>query len=319
MKRREGRAPDGLTGWILRRLLLSLIVVFGAATVTFATLQLTPGDPTYAVLNNPSPPPELVAHVRHDLGFDRPVADQYARFLGRLATGDLGRSYQLDQPVWRVITTQLGSTVELAVAGFVLALGTAIVLATATAGRRPLVGRVSAALELLSVSTPSFWTGIVLLTFLSFRLHLFPATDGTGPRGLALPAVTLALGIAGAYTQVLREGLERALDEPFTLSSRARGSGETAVRLRHALRHALTPIVTMSGWTMGTLLTGAVIVESVFSRQGLGRTLATAISGHDLPLVTGIVVLAAAAFTVLNIAVDLLYRILDPRLREAAP
>lgn len=304
--------------WLARRLALSVFVVFGAVTVTFAALHLAPGDPTYAVLNNPSPPPELVAEVRHNLGFDLPVWEQYWRFLGRLATGHLGRSYQLDEPVWRLVTTQFGPTALLAVTGFALALALSVCLAVATAGRRPAARRLSSALELLSVSSPPFWTGLLLLTFLSFRLHLFPAVGGEGLRGLVLPAVTLALGITGAFTQVLREGLERALDEPFALSSRARGTGETAMRWRHALRHALMPIVTMSGWTMGTLLTGAVIVESVFSRQGLGRILATAINGRDLPVVTGIVILAAVAFTATNIVVDIAYRVLDPRLRGSA-
>lgn len=309
---------SGLTRWLIRRLALSVLVVFGAATVTFAALQLTPGDPTYAVLNNPSPTPELLQQVRHDLGFDRPLLDQYGRFIGRLATGHLGRSYQLDEPVGHIVATELGATAELAVSGFVLALAVAMALAVATAGRRRFARRISSVLELVSVSSPSFWTGLLLLTFLSFRLHLFPAAGGEGLSGLVLPAITLALGITGAFTQVLREGLERALEEPFVLSSRARGSGETAVRLRHALRHAMMPIVTMSGWTMGTLLTGAVIVESVFSRQGLGRILATAINGRDLPVVSGIVVLAAVTFTLLNIVVDIVYRVIDPRLRDTA-
>jgi peptide/nickel transport system permease protein len=309
---------SGLVRWLIRRLALSGVVVLGAVTVTFAALHLTPGDPTYAVLNDPSPTPELLHQVRHELGFDRPILDQYGRFVGRLATGHLGRSYQLDEPVTHIIGDQLAPTAELAVGGFVLALALAVVLAVATAGRRRFTRRISSSLELLSVSSPAFWTGLLLLTFFSFRLHLFPVVSGGGLSGLVLPAVTLALAITGVFTQVLREGLERALDEPFALSSRARGSGETAVRLRHALRHAVTPIVTMSGWTMGTLLTGAVIVESVFSRQGLGRTLATAITGRDLPVVTGVVVLAAVSFTVLNIVVDVVYQIIDPRLRGTA-
>jgi peptide/nickel transport system permease protein len=177
---------------------------------------------------------------------------------------------------------------------------------------------VSSALELVLVSSPGFWVGILLLTFLSFRLNLFPAAGGNGVAGLVLPAATLSLGLIGVFTPVLRDGIERALHEPFVLSSRARGTSETAVRLRHALRHAFMPMVTLSGWTIGALLSGAVVVETVFSRPGLGRVLATAVTNRDLPLVSGIVVVSTALFVVINVGVDLLYRVVDPRLREAA-
>ena len=133
-----------------------------------------------------------------------------------------------------------------------------------------------------------------------------------------LPAAAQAVGLIGIFTQVLRQSMERALDEPFALSSRARGTGETALRLRHALRHALIPVVTLSGWITGALLSGAVVVDEVLSRPGLGRTLVTAILGRDLPVVIGVVVVAAALFTLINLVVDLLYRVVDPRLREQA-
>ncbi|MEV5829034.1 ABC transporter permease [Spirillospora sp. NPDC052242] len=303
--------------WLVRRLLLTVLVTAGAATVAFAGMRLTPGDPVRTLLGSP-PTPELLRQVRHELGYDRPLLEQYGLFMGRLLRGDLGHSYQLQQPVARVIGDQLWATLELAAAGFLLAVTVATVLAVATAGRRPALRRLAVALELLAISTPSFWTGVLLLTFFAFRWQVFPVISGSGPQGLVLPAVALALSLVGVFAQVLREGLERALEEPFALTSRARGSGETAVRIRHALRHALIPMITLSGWCVGALLSGAVVIETIFSRQGLGRVMATAIAGRDLPVVTGVVVVSALAFSVINLAVDGLYRVVDPRLRGAA-
>jgi peptide/nickel transport system permease protein len=304
--------------WLGRRLLLSALVVLGAATAAFGALRLTPGDPVAVLVGIASAQnAEVVDQARHDLGFDRPILVQYGLFLGRLARGDLGYSYQLGEPVRGLLTQYLAPTVALAAAGFTLALLAALVLAVATAGRRPLLRRLSAAFELLMVSVPGFWVGLLLLAFFSFRLGLFPAAGGTGLRGLVLPALTLAAGLVGVYAQVLRDGLERALAEPFVLSSRARGTSETAVRWRHALRHALISVITISGWTLGALFGGAVVIETVFSRPGLGRLLATAIENRDFPVVTGLVVVSGVLFALISLVVDLLYRWVDPRLRQA--
>ena len=307
-----------MTRWLARRLALAVLVVFGAVTVAFVALQLAPGDPVYAIIGTLEPSPALIGHVRADLGLDQPVIVRYGLLLGRLVRGDLGTSYQLGQPVWQLIADQFGATVELALAACTIAFVVSVLLAVGTAGR-PVLRRVSATLELVAISSPSYWVGVVLLTFFSFRLRLFPVAGGNGIAALVLPAVTIAVGLVGVFTQVLREELERALDEPFVLSSRARGTGETAVRVRHALRHALIPMATLGGWTMGALLSGAVVVETVFNRQGLGRLLVNAVLSRDLPVVTGIVVVTATLFTVLNLGVDLLYRLIDPRLRQALP
>jgi peptide/nickel transport system permease protein len=303
---------------IAGRLLLALLVVLGAATVAFAAVHLAPGDPVRAILGATGPSQELLDQVRAQLGLDRPLPVQYVDYLGSLARGDLGMSYQLQQPVGSLIATQLWASAQLAVAALALAMVVAIVLAVGTAGRRPWLRRVSEMVELLTISTPNFWVAVLLLTFFSFRLHWFPVIAGTGPAGLVLPTVALALSLVGVFTQVLREGMERALGEPFALSSRARGSSETAVRLRHALRHAVIPLVTLSGWTVGALLSGAVVIEMVFNRPGIGRTLATAIEHKDLPVVSGVVVVAATVFVVVNFLVDVLYRLVDPRVGKAA-
>ncbi|MDX3854938.1 ABC transporter permease [Streptomyces sp. AK02-01A] len=307
---------SGPARWLVRRLALSVLVVFGASTLAFFALHLVPGDPVRTMLGPTMSSPELVAQVRHDLGFDRPLAVQYGMFLGRLLQGDLGTSYQNQSSVSDLLTTQLGSTVELALAGFGIAFVAALALAVATAGRRPAVRRLSSLLELAATSSPSFWVGVLLLSLFSFRLRIFPIAGEGGPGALVLPAVTLALGMVGVFAQVMRDGMERALEEPFVLSARARGTGETRIRVRHALRHTMVQMVTLAGWSVGSLLTGAVIIETVFSRQGVGRVLATAIENRDLPVVTGIVVVSALVFALINLAVDGLYRVLDPRVGE---
>ncbi|SNT53680.1 peptide/nickel transport system permease protein [Actinomadura meyerae] len=304
--------------WLVRRLLLSVLVTLGAVTAAFAGLHLTPGDPARVMLGGASASPELVAQVRLELGLDRPLIVQYGAYLADLLRGDLGRSYQLQEPVARVIGTQLWPTVELGLAGLAVAALLALALAVATAGRRRRLRALATAFELTMASSPSFWIGVLLLALFAFRWQLFPASGGAGPASLVLPALTLGLSLAGVFAQVLREGLERALEEPFVLSARTRGSGDTAVLLRHALRHALLPTITLAGWAFGALLSGAVVIETIFNRQGLGRVMITAIGGRDLPVVTGVVIVAAVAFTVINLLVDWLYRVIDPRLAAAA-
>lgn len=303
--------------WLLRRVVLSVAVVLGSATAAFVALYLLPGNPVQTMLGPTGQTPALVAEVRHETGFDRPMYVRYGLFMGRLLRGDLGQSYQLHQSVQSLIFGQIWSTVALALAGFGLALVAATALAVTTAGRRPLLRGLASTVELVLASLPGFWIGVLLLTFFSFRWQLFPAVGGSGVNALVLPAVTLALTLLGVFAQVIREGMERALGEPFVLSSRARGAKETTVRVRHALRHAMVPLVTLSGWSVGALLSGAVIIETIFSRPGLGRVLVAAVDSRDLPVISGVVVVSAVAFSAVNISTDLLYRMVDPRLKEA--
>ncbi|WP_225860508.1 ABC transporter permease [Streptomyces triticiradicis] len=309
-----------LLGWWLRRLLFGSVVLWGAATLSFIGLHMLPGDPARLIagsgtLNSASP--QVLRLINHQYGFDRPLIDQYGHFLGQLAHGRFGTSYQLNQPVTKVILDQLWATVTVAVGAAVLGFVLALVLALTTAGR-PKARAVSSAIELLLVSTPSFWVGILLLSLFSFRLHLFPVLGNEGVQSLVLPWVTMALPIGGALALVMREGVERALDEPFVLTVRARGATQRRVLLRHVLRHALLPVLTLSGWVLGQLLGGVVVVEAVFARAGIGQITLTAVDGRDFPVVTGVVMLAATTFVVINTAVDLLDRVVDPRLRAVA-
>ncbi|MFI9550080.1 ABC transporter permease [Nonomuraea endophytica] len=303
---------------LLKRLVAGLAVLYGAASLAFLSLHLIPGDPV-AILLGPATTasPEVRRQISAELGFDRPLLTQYLSHLGRLASGDLGSSYQLQRPVGWLIADQLGPTVQLAAAAIVVALALALISAVTTAGRHPAARALASAWELTAVSLPSYWLGVLLLTAFSFHLRLFPIIGGDGPAALVLPALTLALPIAGVLAQVLREGLESALAQPFALTARARGLSQTEVRLRHALRHAAGSLATLAGWLVGTLLGGAVLVETVFGRPGLGALTLQAVQNRDMPVVMGVVLVSALTFVVISALVDLLYLAVDPRLRGA--
>lgn len=312
------RALQGFGPAAARRLLAAAAVLLGAATAAFAALQLIPGDPV-AVLLGPATTasPAVRAEIAQQYGFDKPLPVQYADFLSRLLHGNLGQSYQLQRPVSGLIAQQLGPTAQLALAATVLALALAVLSAVGTAGRRPALRGLAVTAELLAVSIPPYWSGILLLTAFSFQLQLFPVAGAEGFGALVLPAVTLALPLAGVLGQVLREGLEAALNEPFAVTARARGISPTALRLRHALKHAAAPLLTLTGWLTGSLFGGAVVVETVFGRPGIGTLTVQAVTDKDMPLVTGIVLLSAAVFVTVSLLLDLAHPLLDPRLRRA--
>ncbi|WP_219825890.1 ABC transporter permease [Nonomuraea typhae] len=308
--------PAGPMTTLLKRLAAAIAVVYGAASLAFLSLHLIPGDPV-AILLGPATTasPEVRRQISAELGLDRPLLAQYLGHLGRLSTGDLGSSYQLQRPVWWLIGDQLAPTVQLTAAAIAAALLIALVSAVSTAGRRPAARAIATAWELTAVSLPSYWLGVLLLTAFSFHLRIFPVIGGQGPAALVLPALTLALPIAGVLAQVLREGLESALAQPFALTARARGLSQSAVRLRHALRHAAGSLATLTGWLVGTLLGGAVLVETVFGRPGLGALTLQAVQNRDMPVVMGVVAVSAAVFVAISAAVDLLHRVIDPRLK----
>ncbi|MFE5857599.1 ABC transporter permease [Streptomyces sp. NPDC056500] len=299
------------------RLLAAVLVVWGAATCAFLVLQLVPGDPVDAVVGgNTLVDAEQREEIRHRYGLDDPLLVQYLSYLGRLAAGDLGDSYRLQQPVSAVLAEQLTPTVELALYATVLSIVLSVAVTVLTSGRARWPRRLAEFLELVVVSTPSFWFGIMLLTVFSFRLGWFPVSDSGDPGSLVLPVLTMALPIAAVLTQVMRDGLLTALEQPFALTARARGLKEHTVRSRHALRHAALPALTLAGWFTGTLLGGAVVVESVFARSGIGRVALDAVTGRDLPVVQGVVTLSAVAFVAMGAVVEALYAVADPRLRR---
>lgn len=300
---------------VLRRLGAALIVLWGAVTVTFIALQLIPGSIVNAIIGQSQVTPAIRAQIVKDYALDKPILVQYLNYLGRLLHGDLGHSYNQGAPVSHVISQQVGSTFALLVSAVGFALIGSMIIAPLTANRPRWIRGPFATLEVISVAVPSFWLGILLLTMFSFQLHWFPAIGSNDARGLVLPAIALGLAPAGLLSQVLRQGLERVLDEPFITTARTRGVSSAAVLMRHALRHAVMPVVTLTGWLVGAFIGGAVVVENVFSRQGLGQLTVSAISQRDFPVISAIVLISAFVYVVVNFAVDAVYPLLDPRLR----
>ncbi|OAA27498.1 peptide/nickel transport system permease protein [Frankia sp. EI5c] len=300
------------------RLLAAVLVIWAAATLTFIAMRLLPGDPVAAVAGSiHTPTPEARAAIIEEYGFDRPILAQYLTFLGNTATGDFGDSYSLHQSVRQILADRAWPTFQLTISALVAAWALAIGWIILTAGRSRPVRRIGSGLEMLAISVPQLWLAVGLLLLFSLHLGWFPVSGGDGFEALVLPALAMALPLAGYLGQVTREAFENSLEQPFVLSSAARGTADLAVRLRHVLRHAAIPGVTVSGFALGWLLSGAVIVESVFGRPGLGATLLQGVTTNDVPLTGAIVLIAAIVYVLATLVVDLLYPIIDPRIRRS--
>ncbi|WP_314451532.1 ABC transporter permease [uncultured Microbacterium sp.] len=313
MPRSRSRAIFSRLGGIVASVVL---VLWGAATLAFVAFRIIPGDPVEVMLGPQAQVSDAVKDaIRADLGLDRPVFEQYDAFVGRLLRGDLGESYQLRLPVVEVIGRQLGPTLQLSTLALVIAVVLALASALLVRGR---TGRaVASGIELVVLSSPVFWTGLVLLSVFSFQLGWFPVSGARDAAAIVLPAVTLALPVAALLSQVLRDGVEAAEREPFLLSVRARGATPLRESVHHTLRHASVGGLTLAAYLVGSLLGGAVLVETVFARPGIGRVTLTAITDRDLPVITGVILLSALAFVVVNTVVDIVVPLIDPRLRAA--
>lgn len=296
------------------RLGASLVVAWGSTTAAFLGLHALPGN-IADILAGDLDYPGLREAIATEWGLDRSLPAQYLDFLRRIATGDFGTSYELRTPVAEVVASQIGSTVQLALSAGVLALLIAFVVATLTSGQGRIARAIAGMVELVCASTPVFWLGILLLMAFSFTLQWLPVSGDEGWASLVLPAITLALPTAGLLTQVLREAMEKTLDQPFVVTVRARGLDEWRVRTRHVLRHAALPVMTLGGWLIGGLLGGAVITEKVFGRPGLGTVTLNAVLSHDVPVVLAVVLLAAFIHVAASTLLDLLYVLIDPRLK----
>lgn len=292
-----------------------VIVLWGAATVAFLAFRVIPGDPVDVMLGPQAQVSDAVKDgIRAELGLDRPPLEQYVGYLGQLLRGELGESYQLRMPVAEVIGRQLGATLQLTALALLIAVAIAFAVALLARGR--VARTVVAGAELVVLSSPVFWIGLVLLSVFAFGLGWFPVSGSRNPATLVLPAVTLALPVAALLGQVLRDGIEAAERQPFATTVRARGASPTRLTLHHTLRHGATGALTLAAYLVGSLLGGAVLVETVFARPGIGRVTLAAIADRDLPVITGIILLSALVFVVVNTIVELVYPLIDPRLRR---
>lgn len=301
--------------FLLRRLLLTIPVLLGVATLVFSLLHLVPGDPVQAMLGD-SASPQDVSELRGRLGLDRPLLVQYGSFLRDLARGNLGTSLRTNQPVRAAILERLPATFELGAAAMVVAVLFAIpigIVAAVNAGNR--LDYAATTVSLLGISIPNFWLGPLLAIVFSVTLGWLPVS-GTGTIAhLVLPAITLGLPLSALLARMTRASLIEELREPYVLAARARGVSRTRAVLRHAFRNSLIPIVTVLGLQIGAVLTGAIITETIFAWPGVGRLLIQSINFRDYPLVQGCVLLIAITYVTMNLLTDLVYGLLDPRIR----
>lgn len=298
-----------------RRLLVLIPILLGVSFLTFAIAQVTPGDPV-ALMLGPTATPERIAQLREQLGFDDPFLVQYGRYVWNALHGDLGRSVRGQTPVLDEILARFPSTVELTVAAMLIAtiggVGAGVIAAISRQRGVPTVTMVTA---LIGLSIPNFWLAIVLILIFGVRLHWVSVTGGEGFKDLILPALCLALAPAAVLARLTRSSILEVIRDDYVRTARAKGLGQRAVVLVHVLRNAMIPVVTVIGLQFAGMLGGAVFIENVFARSGIGRFAVSAIAARDYPQVQGVVLFTATIYVLFNLAVDLVYGWLDPRIR----
>lgn len=291
--------------------------MWAAYTVSFLVLYALPGDPVKLLTGTDANDltADQLSALSAEFGLDKPLIVQYFDNIVALLRGDLGTSFNSGRPVTDIIGEALLPTLQITGAGLLLAIiaGAGIAIA-ATYTRFRWLANLLLALPPLGVAIPGFWFGLMAIQWFSFTLPIFPASGDKGPASLILPALTLALPTGATIAQLLSKSLLNTLREPYIDTARAKGAGRTRIHFVHALRNAALPALTVSGLLVGQLLSGTVVTETVFSRPGIGRVTASAVQQQDIPVVQGVVVFAAAVFVIMNLLVDLIYPVLDPRI-----
>jgi ABC-type dipeptide/oligopeptide/nickel transport system permease component len=306
----------------VERLLMAVPVMLGVLLVGFLLMQVVPTDPA-VVRAGPNATADVIAAIRSDLGLDEPLWKQFLLYLGRLAQGDLGVSIINNVPVAQELAATIGPTLELMAASLIWAIPLGIAMGTVGAyWRGSLLDRAIMAVSVAGVSVPVFFLGLVLIWFVGFQWQLLPFTGRQGPpwtpeglRAIILPAITLGGVFVGPVARMTRTAVLDVLGAEHVRTARAKGLPERLVVLRHALRNALIPVVTLIGLQIGFLLGGAVVTETVFSWPGVGRLAVGAITSSDLPMAQGTIIVLSLGFILVNLMVDLLYGVLDPRVR----
>jgi peptide/nickel transport system permease protein len=301
-----------MSAYLLRRLAQSIVVIAVVVVLVFAMMFLS-GDPA-ALLLPPDASREEIDAFRHEMGFDQPFWMQFVKFSGSLLVGDFGRSWRFHEPALSVVLERLPATFELAIAALGLSLLIAVPVGVLSAVRKDSkVDTVSMVLALLGQSVPGFWLGLMLILIFAVDLGWLPTSGRNGPEYLVLPAVSLALALAGRNARLVRSCMLEVLNEDYIRTARAKGLSEWRVVGKHALKNAMLPIVTIVGLELGSLLGGAVVTETIFSWPGIGLLAVQAIAGRDYPVVQAVIIISALCFVLINLAVDLLYTRLDPR------
>lgn len=305
-----------MSGYVLRRMLQSIVVLFGVSIVVFLLARLAPGDPASLMLAETASPEQIEA-AREHYGLNDPLYEQYWLFISRAVQGDFGDSLYYKEPALEVVMEAFPETAKLAIVAFMIAVGVALPLGVIAAIKRDTIWDfLAVGLSVLGQAAPSYWIGILLILFFSVRLKWLPSSGDYGPEYIILPAVTLAALLMAVLTRLTRAGMLDVLSEDFVRTARSKGLQERSVLVRHALRNAMIPLITVMGLQLGSLLGGTVIVEQVFAWPGVGRLAVNAISARDYPIIQAVVFLVSVVFVLINLVVDLLYGVLDPRIRH---
>jgi len=303
--------------YILYRLLAVIPVLFGVSIAVFFMVRLVPGDPIQIMFaNQAAPSPERIAEMRHQLGLDLPIWKQYLQYIQGIAHGDFGQSIRSRQPVFDEIIERLPNTLRLTAASLVVAVVIGIstgVISAVFKGKW--IDKVSMVIAILGISIPGFWLGLMMMLVFAVRLGWFPVSGAATWKHLVMPAFTLGLLSSAVIARLTRASMLDAMNQDYIRTARAKGLTETGVVVRHALRNALVPVVTIVGLQIGGLLSGAFIIESVFAYPGIGALAVTALQNRDFPMIQGIVLFVAVVYVGVNLIADLVYGLLDPRIR----
>jgi peptide/nickel transport system permease protein len=310
-----------LTQYIVRRLLLLPVILFGVSVLVFLVLHLVPGNPAQ-VIAGADAPPETVAAIEHELGLDRPLPEQYALYIGRVVQGDLGRSLRSRRPVLSDVMDALPNTLQLAAVAAVITPLLALPLGVVAAARRgTLIDTGLMLVSMLGITLPVFALALGFMWVFGYQLRMFPISGYGGPiwtaeglRSVTLPALTLAIGAVAQLARLTRSAMLEVLNQDYVRTARAKGLRDGVVLMRHALANAMLPVVTVVGLQVALLLSGAFVTETVFAWPGVGRLAVFAIQARDFPLVQGTVLVIAVMFVLVNLAVDVLYGYVDPRI-----
>ena len=298
-----------------RRLLATVPLLLAVSVVVFSFVHALPGDPAVLFLGEEATP-ENLARFRAKLGFDRPLIDQYGDWLGRALQGDLGRSIRTNQPVVQAIVERLQVTLRLIALSMVISLAIAVPLGIVSAVKRNSgVDLASTFFALFGFSTPNFWLGLILIYVFALLLRWLPASGFDGVRSLILPSITLGTALAALVTRQLRSGMLEVLRQDYVRTAQAKGLADRMVIGKHALKNALISVVTVIGLQIGALLGNTIITESLFARPGVGRLMIDSVFSRDFFVVQGVILFLAVGYVVANLAVDILYSYLDPRIR----
>ncbi|MEC0206784.1 ABC transporter permease [Paenibacillus lautus] len=301
------------------RVLTSLLVIVGSLVLVFSILYVLPGDPTDNMVDPSMATPEVIANLRHELGVDQPFHIQFFRYFGGILQGDFGTSLINSDPVLPKIVESFPATLELTAASSLVSVIVGILLGVLSAiHRNKAIDIIARIVGLFGISMPTFWSGILLILIFSITLGWFPAMGSDGWKTLVLPALALGTVGAGFIVRMVRNSMLDVISEQFIVTLRSKGLADRAVMYRHALRNALIPAVTMIGMLVGEMLAGTVVIETVFSRQGIGRIIADAIMAKDLPVVQGVILFSAIIYVIVNLIVDISYAWIDPRVRRSA-